>query len=250
MSSSYVHLNVENKVGYIEFYNPPHNALPAAMLARLTELIETAGWDSSIAVIVLKSGGDRTFCAGASFEELIAISNPEQGAEFFKGFANVINALRNCPKITIGRVQGKAVGGGVGLAAATDYCLATPHSEIKLSELTIGIGPFVIEPAVSRKIGLSAMSQLSLEASAFFSAQWALEKGLYMKICPSLDTLNAEVKLLAEQLCEYNPEALQKLKETFWEDTEHWNELLNKRASISGRLILSDFTKTQLKKYK
>ena len=168
MSTSYVHLNVENKVGYIEFYNPPHNALPAAMLARLTELIETAGRDSSIAVIVLKSGGDRTFCAGASFDELIAISNPEQGAKFFEGFANVINALRNCPKITIGRVQGKAVGGGVGLAAATDYCLATIHSEIKLSELTIGIGPFVIEPAVSRKIGLSAMSQLSLEASRIF----------------------------------------------------------------------------------
>jgi|TARA_B110000114_G_C15040417_1_gene376801 methylglutaconyl-CoA hydratase len=250
MSTSYVHLKVENKVGYIEFYNPPHNALPAAMLARLTELIGTAGTDPSVAVIVLKSGGDRTFCAGASFDELIAISNPHQGAEFFEGFANVINALRNCPKITIGRVQGKAVGGGVGLAAATDYCMATTHSEIKLSELTIGIGPFVIEPAVTRKIGLSAMSQLSLEASRFFSAQWAQEKGLFMKVCPSIGALDTEVKALAEQLCEYNPEALQKLNKTFWEGTEHWGELLNERASISGRLVLSDFTKTQLKKYK
>ena len=250
MSTSYVHLKVENKVGYIEFYNPPHNALPAAMLARLTELIGTAGTDPSVAVIVLKSGGDRTFCAGASFDELIAISNPHQGAEFFEGFANVINALRNCPKITIGRVQGKAVGGGVGLAAATDYCMATTHSEIKLSELTIGIGPFVIEPAVTRKIGLSAMSQLSLEASRFFSAQWAQEKGLFMKVCPSIGALDTEVKALAEQLCEYNQEALQKLNKTFWEGTEHWGELLNERASISGRLVLSDFTKTQLKKYK
>ena len=194
MSTSYVHLKVENKVGYIEFYNPPHNALPSEMLARLMELIETAGADPSVAVIVLKSGGDRTFCAGASFEELIAISNPHQGAEFFEGFANVINALRNCPKITIGRVQGKAVGGGVGLAAATDYCMATTHSEIKLSELTIGIGPFVIEPAVTRKIGLSAMTQLSLEASRFFSAQWAQEKGLFMKVCPSIGALDTEVR--------------------------------------------------------
>ncbi len=250
MSTSYVHLKVENKVGYIEFYNPPHNALPSEMLARLMELIETAGADPSVAVIVLKSGGDRTFCAGASFEELIAISNPHQGAEFFEGFANVINALRNCPKITIGRVQGKAVGGGVGLAAATDYCMATTHSEIKLSELTIGIGPFVIEPAVTRKIGLSAMSQLSLEASRFFSAQWAQEKGLFMKVCPSIGALDSEVSLLAAQLCAYNPEALQKLKKTFWEGTEHWGELLNERASVSGRLVLSDFTKTQLKKYK
>jgi len=249
MSSSYVHLNVENKVGYIEFYNPPHNALPAAMLARLTELIGTAGADPSVAVIVLKSGGDRTFCAGASFDELVAISNPQQGAAFFEGFANVINALRNCPKITIGSVQGKAVGGGVGLAAATDYCLATTHSEIKLSELTIGIGPFVIEPAVTRKIGLSAMSQLTLESSTFFSAQWAQEKGLFMKVCASKEVLDTEVKLLAELLCEYNPEALQKLKKTFWEGTEHWDKLLQERASISGRLVLSDFTKTQLQKY-
>lgn len=250
MSTSYVHLNVENNVGYIEFYNPPHNALPTAMLEKLTELIGAAGSDPSVTVIVLKSGGDRTFCAGASFDELIAISNPEQGAEFFEGFANVINALRKCPKITIGRVQGKAVGGGVGLAAATDYCLATTHSEIKLSELTIGIGPFVIEPAVSRKIGLSAMSQLTLEASTFFSAQWALEKGLFMKLCPSIESLDSELKQLSEQLCAYNPEALKKLKKTFWEGTENWDELLQERASISGRLVVSDFTKTQLKKYK
>ena len=249
MSSSYVHLNVENKVGYIEFYNSPHNALPSEMLARLTELIGAAGADPSVAVIVLKSGGDRTFCAGACFDELVAISNPQQGAAFFEGFANVINALRNCPKITIGSVQGKAVGGGVGLAAATDYCLATTHSEIKLSELTIGIGPFVIEPAVTRKIGLSAMSQLTLESSTFFSAQWAQEKGLFMKVCASKEVLDTEVKLLAELLCEYNPEALQKLKKTFWEGTEHWDKLLQERASISGRLVLSDFTKTQLQKY-
>jgi methylglutaconyl-CoA hydratase len=249
MSTSYVRLNVKNKVGYIEFYNPPHNGLPASMLATLTDLITKAGSDPSIAVVVLQSGGDRTFCAGASFEELMAISNIEQGAAFFEGFATVINALRRCPKITIGRIQGKAVGGGVGIAAATDYCVATQYSEIKLSELTIGIGPFVIEPAVTRKIGLSAMAQLSLEPVNFFSAEWAQQKGLFANIYSSIEVLDTEVKLLAEQLCSYNPEALTTLKATFWEGTSDWDELLKKRAAISVRLVLSDFTKQQLKNY-
>jgi methylglutaconyl-CoA hydratase len=249
MSTSYVRLNVKDKVGYIEFYNPPHNGLPASMLASLTNLITKAGSDPTIAVVVLKSGGDRTFCAGASFEELKAISNIEQGTAFFEGFANVINALRRCPKITIGRVQGKAVGGGVGLAAATDYCVATKHSEIKLSELTIGIGPFVIEPAVTRKIGLSAMSQLSLEATNFFSAEWAQQKGLFTNIYSSVKDLDKQVNLIAKQLCSYNPDALTRLKETLWEGTSDWEELLKKRAAISGCLVLSDFTNQQLNNY-
>lgn len=249
MSNSYVRLNVKEKVGYIEFYNPPHNGLPASMLASLTDLITKAGLDPSIAVLVLKSGGDGTFCAGASFEELNAISNTDQGTTFFEGFANVINALRRCPKITIGRIQGKAVGGGIGLAAAADYCVATRYSEIKLSELTIGIGPFVIEPALTRKIGLSAMSQLSIEATNFFSAEWAQQKGLYANVYSSVEDLDRQVKLLAEQLSSYNPEALTRLKETLWEGTSDWDELLKKRAAISGRLVLSDFTKQQLKNY-
>ena len=249
MSTSYVRLNVKDKVGYIEFYNPPHNGLPASMLASLTDLITKAGLDPSIAVLVLKSGGDGTFCAGASFEELNAISNTDQGTTFFEGFANVINALRRCPKITIGRIQGKAVGGGIGLAAAADYCVATRYSEIKLSELTIGIGPFVIEPALTRKIGLSAMSQLSIEATNFFSAEWAQQKGLYANVYSSVEDLDRQVKLLAEQLSSYNLEALSRLKETLWEGTSDWDELLKKRAAISGRLVLSDFTKQQLKNY-
>ena len=249
MSTSYVRLNVIDKVGYIEFYNPPHNGLPASMLASLTDLITKAGLDPSIAVLVLKSGGNGTFCAGASFEELNAISNTDQGTTFFEGFANVINALRRCPKITIGRVQGKAVGGGIGLAAATDYCVATRYSEIKLSELTIGIGPFVIEPALTRKIGVSAMSQLSIEATNFFSAEWAQQKGLYANVYSSVEDLDRQVKLLAEQLSSYNLEALSRLKETLWEGTSDWDELLKKRAAISGRLVLSDSTKKQLKNY-
>ena len=249
MSTSYVRLNVKDKIGYVEFYNPPHNGLPASMLKSLANLITKAGSDPSIAVVVLKSGGNRTFCAGASLEELKVVSNAEEGTAFFQGFANVINALRCCPKITIGRVHGKAVGGGVGLAAATDYCVASRNSEIKLSELTIGIGPFVIEPAVTRKIGLSAMSQLSLEANKFFSAEWAQQKGLYTNIYSSVEDLDNQVKLLAEKLCSYNPEALTRLKETFWEGTSDWDKLLKKRAAISGRLVLSDFTNKQLKNY-
>lgn len=249
MSTSYVRLNVKDKIGYVEFYNPPHNGLPASMLKSLANLITKAGSDPSIAVVVLKSGGNRTFCAGASLEELKVVSNAEEGTAFFQGFANVIYALRCCPKITIGRVHGKAVGGGVGLAAATDYCVASRYSEIKLSELTIGIGPFVIEPAVTRKIGLSAMSQLSLEANKFFSAEWAQQKGLYTNIYSSVEDLDNQVKLLAEQLCSYNPEALTRLKETFWEGTSDWDKLLKKRAAISGRLVLSDFTNKQLKNY-
>ena len=249
MSTSYVRLNVKDKIGYVEFYNPPHNGLPASMLKSLANLITKAGSDPSIAVVVLKSGGNRTFCAGASLEELKVVSNAEEGTAFFQGFANVIYALRCCPKITIGRVHGKAVGGGVGLAAATDYCVASRYSEIKLSELTIGIGPFVIEPAVTRKIGLSAMSQLSLESNKFFSAEWAQQKGLYTNIYSSVEDLDNQVKLLAEQLCSYNPEALTRLKETFWEGTSDWDKLLKKRAAISGRLVLSDFTNKQLKNY-
>ena len=249
MSTSYVRLNVKDNIGYVEFYNPPHNGLPASMLKSLVNLITKAGSDPSVAVVVLKSGGNRTFCAGASFEELKLVSNAEEGTAFFQGFANVISALRCCPKITIGRVHGKAVGGGVGLAAATDYCVASRNSEIKLSELTIGIGPFVIEPAVTRKIGLSAMSQLSLEANKFFSAEWAQQKGLYTNIYSSVEDLDNQVKLLAEQLCSYNLEALTRLKETFWEGTSDWDKLLKKRAAISGRLVLSDFTNKQLKNY-
>tara|TARA_Y100000385_G_scaffold290897_1_gene365947 strand:+ start:15156 stop:15905 length:750 start_codon:yes stop_codon:yes gene_type:complete len=249
MSTSQVQLTVKNTVGYIEFYNPAHNALPASMLTKLSQLIVKAGSDPSIAVLVIQSGGDRTFCAGASFEELKAISTPDEGAEFFEGFANVINALRCCPKLTIARVQGKAVGGGLGIAAAADYCMATTYSEIKLSELAIGIGPFVIEPALIRKMGLSALSQLSLQPTQFFSAQWAQEKGLFMNVFPSIEILDKQVASLSQRLSSYNPEALKILKETLWEGTAHWSELLKKRAAISGQLVLSAFTKSQLKKY-
>lgn len=250
MRDSYVSTHIENQVGYIEFYHPSHNSLPSDVLSKLQDAIVNAGKDDAIKVIVLKSGGDRTFCAGASFQELISIDSEETGKAFFSGFANLINTMRKCPKFIIGRVQGKSVGGGVGLAATTDYCLATKYASIKLSELSLAFGPFVIEPAVKRKLGLSNMSQLSMDASNFKSPEWAKEKGLYVEIFETIEALDDAVKVFAEDLAKYSPEAMKQMKSVFWSGTEHWDKLLIERAAMSGKLALSDFTKETLKRYK
>ena len=250
MTEAYVKQDIQNGIATIEFFHPEHNSLPANLLAQLVEVITHAGNDAAVKVIVLKSGGDRTFCAGASFKELVQINTIDEGKVFFSGFANVINAMRKCPKFIIGRIQGKAVGGGVGIAAATDYCMATQHAAVKLSEFTIGIGPFVVSPVIERKIGISAMSQITLDANRFFEASWAKEKGLYAEVYENGEQLDNAVQTLAESLCHYNPEAMQEAKKVFWSGTEHWDALLAERADISGRLALSDFTKETLKKFK
>ena len=246
----YVKQKTKNGIGYIEFFHPAHNSLPGLLLSELSRIINNAAEDDSIKVIVLQSGGDKTFCAGASFEELIDIDNEETGRGFFSGFANVINAMRKCPKFIIGRVQGKAIGGGVGLASATDYCMATKYADIKLSELNLGIGPFVVGPAVQRKIGLSAMSQMAMDANSFYSADWALQKGLYANVFDSVSELDSAVIAFAENLSSYNPKAMLEMKTMFWRGTEDWDMLLTQRAKISGRLVLSDFTKDKLRDYK
>lgn len=246
---AYVTLSESNHVGYIEFFNPPHNALPSELLKKLTQAFNEAAENDNIRVIVLKSGGDRTFCAGASFNEMVSLSENQQSKSFFMGFANVINAIRKNPKIVIGCIQGKAVGGGVGLAAATDICFASEYAAVKLSEISIGIGPFVIEPAVSRKIGTSAMGQLTLKAQTFFSAKWANERGLYANVFESNEELVLEVESFANELQRYNPEALSAFKAIQWRGTEHWDELLEERATLSGSLALSTFTKSKLQQY-
>lgn len=246
----YVKQTIENQVGYIEFFHPAHNSLPGDVLAKLAETITEAGKNDAIKVIVLKSGGDRTFCAGASFNELININDEATGKVFFSGFANVINAMRKCPKFIIGRVQGKTVAGGVGLASATDYCMATKFAAIKLSELNIGIGPFVVGPAVQRKLGLSGMSQIAMDANTFYSAEWALNKGLFTQVFESTEALDEAVEIFAEKLCNYNPEAMAEMKKMFWKGTEDWDILLAERAAISGILVLSEFTKETLKRFK
>jgi enoyl-CoA hydratase/carnithine racemase len=237
-------------IATIEFGHPQSNSLPGKILEELRKTITDIGAEDRVKVIVLKSAGDRAFCGGASFDELLAINDLETGKEFFSGFANVINAIRKCPKLILGRVQGKAVGGGVGIASAVDYCFATKHSAVKLSELAVGIGPFVVGPAVERKIGLSAYSQLTINATEFQTAEWAREKGLYADIFDSAAEMDKAIEVLAAKLAESNPESMVKLKRIFWEGTETWDNLLKVRAAVSGELVLSDFTKNAINAFK
>ena len=250
MTAPYVKHDIQDGISTIEFFHPAHNSLPGDLLAKLADAITQAGENDAVKVIILKSGGDRTFCAGASFKELVSINEQETGRIFFSGFANVINAMRKCPKFIIGRIQGKTVGGGVGLASATDYCMASKFASIKLSELNVGIGPFVVGPAVERKLGLAGMSQIAIDANSFYDAQWAQQKGLYASVHESTQALDTAVQLFAENLCTYNPEAMAEMKKVMWAGTEHWDTLLAQRAVISGRLVLSDFTKQTLKTFK
>jgi methylglutaconyl-CoA hydratase len=238
--------NTANGIATISFFHPAQNSLPAKLLDKVTAEIDKAGKNTDARIIILKSEGDHTFCAGASFDELLQIKDKRAGAEFFSGFANAINACRKSSKIVIVRVQGKAVGGGVGLAAAADYCLATEAASIKLSELAIGIGPFVISPAVIRKIGLPAFSQLTIRAIDFQTAVWAKEKGLYNEVYPDIKSMDEALDALAAKLASYHPDALAGLKQILWEGTENWDDLLAERAAISGELVLSEFTQHAL----
>ncbi|MFT4759853.1 MAG: methylglutaconyl-CoA hydratase [Paraglaciecola sp.] len=246
----YVKTAIDNKIATIEFFHPSHNSLPGNLLKQLKENIDAASDNNDIALIILKSGGERTFCAGASFDELSSIENFEMGKTFFLGFANVINSMRKCSKVILCRVQGKAVGGGVGLASAADYCMATKYASIKLSELAIGIGPFVIGPPVERKVGISAMSQMALNATEFQTANWAKDKGLFTEAFDSTEQLDEYIVHFSEKLVNSNPEALAGLKKIFWEGTEHWDDLLDERAAMSGQLILSEFTKAAIGRFK
>ncbi|HLF65488.1 MAG TPA: enoyl-CoA hydratase/isomerase family protein [Saprospiraceae bacterium] len=242
--------SLSNHIATITFSNPPHNALPGSMLSELTNAITDAGNDTKVRVILLQSAGERSFCAGASFDELAAISNMEEGTRFFMGFANVINACRKCPKLIIGRLQGKAVGGGVGLAAAVDYCMATKYASVKLSELALGIGPFVVGPALERKIGVSAFSQLSMNATEWQTASWAKEKGLFAEVFDTVDQLDEYIARFTGILGTQNPDAMKSLKRIFWQGCEHWDTLLEERAAVSGKLVLSDYTRQAIEKFK
>jgi methylglutaconyl-CoA hydratase len=249
----------ENGIANITFYHPQSNSLPGEILSQLAQHITDAGNNNDVKVIVLSSIGEKAFCAGASFDELLSIAelatqNIEEakakGKIFFSGFANVINAIRKCPKFVIGRVHSKAVGGGVGIASAVDYCFATQNASVKLSELAVGIGPFVVGPAVQRKIGLSAFSQMTIQATEWFSAQWAKEKGLFYEVYETVEQMDEAIKKHCNQLTKSNPEAMKQLKKIFWEGTENWDELLIQRAGISGTLLLSDYTRNFILSFK
>lgn len=245
-----VETKISNKIATVTFGNSASNSFPSVLLLQLTAVFQELSDNKKINIIVLQSHGEKVFCSGASFDELLLIANLEQGKAFFSGFANVINAMRTCSKIIVGRIHGKAIGGGVGLAAACDYVFATKNASIKLSELAIGIGPFVIEPAVSRKIGMNATTALTLDATNWKSAQWALDKGLYTALFETPHSLDLELKTFAERLANYSPIALLELKKVFWQNTDHWNKLLYERAAISGELILSEESKIALQLFK
>ena len=245
-----VEISINNEIGTITFGHPQSNSLPGALLQLLANTITDLSKEASVKVVILQSLGDKTFCAGASFDELVAISDLETGKTFFSGFANVINACRKSSKLIIGRIQGKAVGGGVGIASAVDYCFATTNAAVKLSELAVGIGPFVVGPAVQRKIGLSAMSELAINATSWRSAEWAMQKGLYNEIYETSSEMDTAIQSLAHKLSNSNPAAMQELKQVFWEGTEDWDTLLVSRASISGKLVLSDFTREAISTFK
>jgi methylglutaconyl-CoA hydratase len=240
----------ENNVGTIEFFHPKGNSLPGSVLKQLAETIKKAGNAEENHVLVIRSGGDGAFCAGASFDELTAISDLNEGKKFFMGFANVINAMRTCPKMILCRVHGKTVGGGIGIIAASDYAIALKSSAVKLSELSLGIGPFVVGPAVRRKLGTPSFSTLALDAKTWYSSDWALANGLFNKVTDTMAELDAEVKRLASDLAKSNPEALAHMKEILWQGTGHWNATLEQRAEISGRLVLSKFTKEYIEDFK
>jgi methylglutaconyl-CoA hydratase len=250
MSEGYVRSEIHNGITTIEFYHPQSNSLPGKILNALANEIHGVANDEDTRVIILRSAGEKAFCAGASFDELMSIKNEEQGKEFFGGFAHVINQMRKCPQLIIARVHGKCVGGGVGLAAAADYCIATDKAEIRLSELAVGIGPFVVGPAVERKIGASAFSQLAIDASMWRNAEWAKRKGLFAEVHETFENMDESIRRLAHTLAHSNPEAMHQLKKVFWKGTEHWDTLLFERAAISGRLVLSEFTKNAINSFK
>jgi methylglutaconyl-CoA hydratase len=241
---------IENSIATITFSHPASNSFPSTLLQQLMNELNKVDKNPEVAIIVLKSKGNNAFCAGASFDELLSLTTLDEGTKFFSGFANVINAMRNCSKLIVGRIQGKAVGGGVGLAAACDYTFATQNSMVKLSEIAVGIGPFVIEPAVSRKMGKMAFAEMTLNPTEWKSANWAKENHLFSEVFQSLDELDIRLNEFTSELSSYNSTALFEMKKVFWEGTENWDQLLYERAAISGMLVLSDHAKQALQKFK
>ncbi|MDP4285001.1 MAG: enoyl-CoA hydratase/isomerase family protein [Bacteroidota bacterium] len=245
----YVKSHTDHGITTIEFFHPQGNSLPSKILDALRQEIHYAGTHDSM-VVILKSSGEGAFCGGASFDELADIKNEKEAIQFFTGLANVLNAMRKCNKFIIGRIHGKCVGGGVGLAAAVDYAIAVKPAEVKLSELNLGFGPFVIGPAVERKIGTSAFSQLAIDATLWRNAEWAKQKGLFAEVHESVVNMDESVQRLANALAHSSPQAMTEMKNIFWKGTENWDTLLKERAVMSGRMVLSDFTKKAIENFR
>jgi methylglutaconyl-CoA hydratase len=241
--------DVADRIASVTFGHPKSNSLPGALLAELAARITALGQDPAVRVVVLRSGGTGPFCAGASFAELAAIADPERGTAFFMGFANLINAMRECPKLIVARVHGKVVGGGVGMVAASDYALATTAAQVRLSELAVGIGPFVVGPVIERKIGVGNFAALGIDAAGWRSAEWAHQRGLYAELHSDVAALDEHLATLTRQLAASYPEAMAAMKRIFWEGTEHWRDLLAERARLSGTLVLSSFARQAIERF-
>jgi len=250
IKEGYVKIEKEHGITTIEFHHPQSNSLPGKLLDALAQNIHSEGINPDTKVIILCSSGEKSFCSGASFDELASITTEQDGLRFFTGFSKVINAMRKTPQFIIARIHIKCVGGGVGLAAAADYAIAVEGADVKLSELAVGIGPFVIGPAVERKIGLSAFTQLTIDSSMWRSADWARRKGLYAELHADVEGMDNSIERLSTTLSHNNPEAMKALKKVFWKGCENWDELLVERAAISGRLILSEHSKKFIEKFK
>jgi methylglutaconyl-CoA hydratase len=243
-----VRVEVKDGIGTVEFFHPKGNSLPGPLLRQLADGITSLGSDDSARVIVLRSGGTGPFCAGASFDELTRVSTPDEGREFFSGFSRVILAMIRAPKFVVTRVQGKAAGGAVGLIAASDYCMAVSGASARLSELAVGIGPFIVGAVIEKKIGLAGFSAMAVDAD-WREAAWCERQGLYAWVGENVFELDSAVARRAEMLAGSNPEAMRELKRVFWTGTEGWGDLLDERARMSGRMVLSEFTREAIQQF-
>ena len=250
MDNGSVRTDISGGIATVTFHHPKSNSLPGHVLRSMAKAIEDSGNDRTVRVIILRSDGDKAFCAGASFDELVAIEDADSGLEFFSGFALVINAIRKAPVFVIGRIQAHCVGGGVGLACAVDIAYAHEGATARLSELAIGIGPFVVGPAVERKVGTGHFGLLSATPATRRSAHWCAQHGIYAEVFTTHEAMDERIDAHARELAAYSPEAMAELKRVMWRGTDDWDELLAERAAISGRLVLSEFTRNAIAAFK
>ncbi len=249
MNNGFVTSEIKNNISEITFGTPKSNSLPGEILEKLAQTILECGKDQNVKAILLQSEGEKSFCAGASFDELLEIEELEKSKIFFGGFAKVLNAMRSCGKLVIVRVQGKTTGGGVGIACAADYCFGTTDSALALTELNLGIGPFVIGPFVERKIGKSAYSAMSIDAD-FRSAEWCERHDIYQSVSENIPEMDSKIEKFLEVLSNRSSDALALIKKVSWEGTEHFDQLMPERILMSASLILEDSAKENIGKIK
>ncbi len=245
----FVTSEIRNSISEITFGTPKSNSLPGEILEKLAQTILIEGKKEEVKAILLKSEGEKVFCAGASFDELLEIDELEASKKFFGGFAKVLNAMRSCGKIVVVRVQGKTTGGGVGIACGADYCFATKNAALALTEINLGIGPFVIGPYVERKIGKSQFSAMAIDAD-FRSAEWAEQHNIYHSVSETIAEMELKLGIFLDKLSARSDEALALIKKVSWEGTEHFEELMPERIHMSASLILEDSAKENIQKIK